>query len=36
MPIYEYRCDLCGAVSEFLLRVGDDEPIRCKKCGSPK
>jgi putative FmdB family regulatory protein len=36
MPIYEYRCEACGSVSEYLLGLGNDEPIECKQCGSPK
>jgi putative FmdB family regulatory protein len=34
MPIYEYRCEACGAVSEYLVGVGDEERIQCKACGS--
>ncbi len=35
MPIYEYRCDVCGALSETLQKA-DDPPLRdCPKCGSP-
>lgn len=34
MPIYEYRCDRCGAVSEFLEGVGrDGAEKRCPSCG---
>ena len=33
MPIYEYRCEACGAVSEYLVGLGDDERIQCKVCG---
>jgi putative FmdB family regulatory protein len=33
MPIYEYRCEACGAVSEYLVGLGDDERIQCKLCG---
>lgn len=36
MPIYEYRCRVCGETSEYLLGVGADEDIFCKKCGSTK
>ena len=32
MPIYEYRCEECGQVSEFLI-VGKQEPLHCKGCG---
>ena len=34
MPIYEYRCEACGAVSEYLVRLGDEGRIQCKVCGA--
>ena len=34
MPIYEYQCVDCGSVSEYLVGMGEDEPITCKICGS--
>ncbi|NWF94456.1 MAG: zinc ribbon domain-containing protein [Syntrophaceae bacterium] len=37
MPIYEYRCNHCGAISEFLVGVGSNsEALSCKECGSPE
>ena len=35
MPIYEYQCNTCTAVSDFVL-MKHDEPFTpaCKKCGS--
>lgn len=33
MPIYEYSCNKCGAVSEVLMISKDDEAV-CKECGS--
>jgi putative FmdB family regulatory protein len=37
MPIYEYRCEDCGRVSEFLLIKTDEIFIpQCKKCKSKK
>ena len=37
MPIYEYRCDECGAVSEILVGMGpQSKSLSCKQCGSPK
>jgi len=32
MPIYEYRCETCGQVNEFLV-LRKDEQHRCKQCG---
>jgi putative FmdB family regulatory protein len=34
MPIYEYRCNACGATCEYLIGMGKEESISCKKCGS--
>lgn len=35
MPIYEYRCEDCGELSEVLAGVGGTEgPVACKSCGS--
>jgi putative FmdB family regulatory protein len=36
MPIYEFKCGDCGAVTEVLLRGGDADPPRCQECGSPQ
>ena len=37
MPIYEYRCNNCGGVSEFLEGVGQEKIEKiCKHCGSKK
>ena len=33
MPIYEYRCDNCGEVSEVLV-IGKEEKPACGGCGS--
>jgi putative FmdB family regulatory protein len=32
MPIYEYRCEKCGQVNEFLI-LGRREQLSCKQCG---
>jgi putative FmdB family regulatory protein len=35
MPIYEYRCNDCGAVLEFLVGIGPErKSLSCKQCGS--
>jgi putative FmdB family regulatory protein len=34
MPIYEYQCKKCGAVSEILTTVGKEHLVSCKTCGS--
>ena len=37
MPIYEYRCEDCGKISEFLLiKSGEALEPRCKRCQSRK
>ncbi len=37
MPIYEYECDGCGRVSNFLVRSRQaHRPPACPKCGHPK
>ena len=37
MPIYEYRCDHCGKISEFLLMRTDETLVpQCKRCKSKK
>ncbi len=33
MPIYEYKCEECGTVSEFIV-FSDNEPLHCKSCKS--
>ncbi len=33
MPIYEYRCERCGQVSEYLI-MNRQEQMACKQCGS--
>jgi putative FmdB family regulatory protein len=35
VPLYEYKCQECGGVSEHLVGVGGDQPaLACLKCGS--
>jgi putative FmdB family regulatory protein len=37
MPIYEYRCEDCGKISEFLLiRTDESFAPQCKRCKSKK
>ncbi len=37
MPIYEYRCNDCGKISEFLLIKTDEALVlQCKRCKSKK
>ncbi len=33
MPIFEYQCNACNVVNEFLV-LGKDEKLSCKGCGS--
>ena len=37
MPIYEYRCEDCGKISEFLvMRLDEKFTPRCNRCKSQK
>jgi putative FmdB family regulatory protein len=37
MPIYEYRCEGCGKISEFLVIRTDETLVpECKRCKSKK
>jgi len=33
MPIYEYRCSVCGFQKEFLQRLSDAPHTECPQCG---
>ncbi|MEM8984892.1 MAG: zinc ribbon domain-containing protein [Pseudomonadota bacterium] len=34
MPIYEYECGACGAVTDVLHKVSDKPPRKCPSCGA--
>ncbi len=36
MPIFEYKCKVCGYVTEVLERSGSRAAHECQKCGSPQ
>ncbi len=36
MPIYEYRCAVCGHQDEHLQKVSDAQLTVCPACGKPK
>jgi putative FmdB family regulatory protein len=33
MPLYEYRCDSCGATFEVIQKFSDPTVDTCRKCG---
>jgi putative FmdB family regulatory protein len=35
VPIYEFKCEACGALTEVVQRLGDPAP-RCSACGSKR
>lgn len=35
MPIYEYRCTLCGQEHEVLQKVSEPPLTECPSCGKP-
>ncbi|MBN1503517.1 MAG: zinc ribbon domain-containing protein [Candidatus Eisenbacteria bacterium] len=36
MPIYEFKCSVCGKEFEKLCPVGKDRGVRCPECGASK
>jgi putative FmdB family regulatory protein len=36
MPIYEYKCESCGHVTEFIEASGADAEHACEECGSTR
>ncbi|MFW6107480.1 MAG: FmdB family zinc ribbon protein [bacterium] len=36
MPIFEYKCEECGHVTEVLERAGSRADHKCRKCGSSR
>lgn len=34
MPIYEYRCQSCGATHETMQKVSDPPPAACPSCAA--
>ena len=35
MPIYEYRCSVCGHEHEVLQKVSEPQLTQCPSCGKP-
>jgi len=35
MPLYEYRCEACGELTEVIQRHGDPPLAVCPLCGGP-
>ncbi len=35
MPLYEYKCDSCGATFEVIQRFSDPAIETCRVCGGP-
>jgi putative FmdB family regulatory protein len=35
VPIYEYRCDDCGASVEAFQKMSDEPLTECEECGGP-
>jgi putative FmdB family regulatory protein len=35
MPIYEYRCEVCGHELDALQKLSDDPLVECPACGKP-
>ena len=35
MPLYEYQCQKCGHIDEYLMKFSDPDPHDCQKCHGP-
>src|SRR5512144_2564176 len=35
MPLYEYKCEVCGATFEVIQRFSDPPIETCRTCGGP-
>ncbi len=33
MPIYNYKCEVCGHVFSVLKDINDSSEVKCEKCG---
>ena len=33
MPLYEYQCNNCGHISEFIEKPGSKKQHKCQRCG---
>lgn len=36
MPLFDFKCEDCGEVREYLVLGGDKAPASCGKCNSKK
>ena len=36
MPIYEYQCQACAKVTDFLQKMSDDPMVTCPECNEDK
>jgi putative FmdB family regulatory protein len=35
MPLYEYKCEKCGATFEAITRITEKDETECPECGAP-
>ena len=33
MPIYNYKCEVCGHIFSVLKDINDSSDVKCEKCG---
>lgn len=33
MPLFDYKCEDCGHVEEFLISADDETDLACLRCG---
>lgn len=36
MPIYAFKCEVCGHAFDRLQKLSDPDPVECPVCGKPR
>jgi putative FmdB family regulatory protein len=36
MPMFDYLCEKCGRIDEYIVKTGQTRGLKCKHCGGKK